>query len=216
MRKITLSILAFGAFILTAQAQTSEVTYNSKEVRFGAKAGLNLANLTNAEDSKVRPNFHVGVLAEFKINEKFSIQPELIYSRQGIKGSFIDADMDGTIYNVDAVMKLDYLNVPVMAKYYIKDGFSIQAGPQIGLIVTAEYEEEIKNEGMSMTVSQDLKSAMRTVDFGLNFGLGYELPVGVFFDARYNVGLSNIFKETFEGDTRTQNSVFQLAVGYKF
>ena len=54
MRKITLSILAFGAIILTAQAQTADVKNESKDIRFGVKAGLNLANITNTEEGKMR------------------------------------------------------------------------------------------------------------------------------------------------------------------
>lgn len=214
MRKTTLSILAFVAFMLAAQAQTTEVEGTLEKVEFGVKGGLNISNLTEAQDNKTRINFHIGALAEFKINENFSIQPELMYSRQGITGSTREGDMD-MVYDVEAVFKLDYLNLPIMAKYYIKEGFSIQAGPQIGLIVTAKYEEETTGMGMNMTVIEDIKSGIKTVDFGLNFGLGYELPVGVFFDARYNVGLTGIFKDI-EDSVKPLNRVFQLSVGYKF
>ncbi|WP_408583014.1 outer membrane beta-barrel protein, partial [Myroides odoratimimus] len=53
----------------------------------------------------------------------------------------------------------------------------------------------------------------KSFDFGVNFGAGYELPMGVFFDARYNVGLSKVNKE---GSEASKNGVFQLSVGYKF
>lgn len=207
MKKITLSILAFGVFMLSAQAQTVEVQSESKEVRFGAKAGLNIADLSNAEDGKIRPNFHIGGVVEFTINEKYAIQSELIYSRQGSKA---------TIYEnrnrIDIVVKQDYVNIPIMFKQYHKSGLSIQMGPQVGFLVRSEYEEKMAD----LTVTQDLKSAMRSVDFGLNFGVGYNLPEGLFFDARYNLGLTNIFKESFGGELRSQNRVFQLSVGYKF
>lgn len=207
MKKITLSILAFGVFMLSAQAQTVEVQSESKEVRFGAKAGLNIADLSNAEDGKIRPNFHIGGVVEFTINEKYAIQSELIYSRQGSKASGYE-DRN----KVDIAIKQDYVNIPIMFKQYHQSGFSIQMGPQVGFLVRSEYEEKMAG----LTVTQDLKSAMRSVDFGLNFGVGYNLPEGLFFDARYNLGLTNIFKESFGGELRSQNRVFQLSVGYKF
>lgn len=213
MKKITLSILAFGAFMLSAQAQ--ETKSESKEIRFGVKTGLNLANITNTDEGKVRASFHIGGVAEFAVNESFSIQPELIYSRQGSKATMNIYESE-TIVNVDAVMKLDYINIPVMAKYYIKDGFSIQAGPQVGFVVKAEAEAETSVMGMTVKASESMKSEVSSVDFGVNFGLGYELPVGVFFDARYNLGITKVNSESFDSMKNIKNSVFQLSVGYKF
>ncbi len=215
MKKITLSILAFGAFILTAQAQIPEVKNESKDIRFGVKAGLNLANITNAEEGKVRPNFHIGGVVEFTINDKFSIQPELIYSRQGSKATMDIFEM-GTNISADAVMKLDYINIPVMAKYYLAEGFSIQVGPQVGFLVGSEMDVEVSAMGMTVKTSENIKEEVNSVDFGVNFGLGYELPIGVFFDARYNLGITKVNSESFEDMKNSQNSVFQLSVGYKF
>lgn len=199
--------MAFGAFVLSVQAQTTEVQSESKEVRFGAKAGLNIADLSNAENGKIRTNFHIGGVVEFTINKKYAIQSELIYSRQGSKALIYENRS-----KIDVVVKQDYVNIPIMFKQYHESGLSIQMGPQVGFLVRSEYEEKMAG----LTVAQDLKSAMRSVDFGLNFGVGYDLPVGLFFDARYNLGLTNIFKESFGGELRSQNRVFQLSVGYKF
>lgn len=195
MGKIIFSIMALGAISFTAQAQTPDL-------KLGAKAGLNFANLTNAE-ADMKTSFHVGVLAEIFINDKFSVQPELLYSAQGASNK-----EEGIEYEAN----LDYINVPIMAKYYLIDGLSVQAGPQIGFLVKAE--DKISGGGESMTV--DSKDAYQSVDFGLNLGAGYELPMGVFFDARYNLGLSKVNKESDSGMKDIKNSVIQVSVGYKF
>ncbi|WP_267739639.1 porin family protein [Myroides injenensis] len=194
MKKITLSLVAALAFGFAANAQTPDV-------KFGVKGGLNFSNLTNFNDASSLTGFHIGGLAEIFINEKFSIQPELLYSAQG-------ASVDGPIYAdgefigiiKDAKLKLNYINIPVMAKYYVWEGLNIQAGPQFGFNVDSKLE------------SVDVKDSFKTFDLGVNFGAGYELPVGLFFDARYNVGLTKVNKE---GDN-VKNGVFQLSVGYKF
>ncbi|WP_410877791.1 porin family protein [Myroides sp. DW712] len=183
MKKITMSLLAIFAFSAVTVAQTPDI-------KLGAKAGLNMSNLSGADNTKSKTGFHVGALAEIFINEKFSVQPEVLYSSQGAKGKGSDS----------AKFNLDYINVPIMAKYYVMDGLSVQAGPQIGFNVKAEAGDV------------DVKDLINTVDFGLNFGAGYELPMGVFFDARYDLGLTKVYKE----GKSIKNGVFQLSVGYKF
>ncbi len=217
MKKITLSILAFGAFVLTAQAQTSDVKSESKNIKFGLKGGLNLGNITNEDEAKVRASFHIGAVGEFFINEKFSIQPEFIYSRQGAKMSFTEemSGDDGEL-NYEETLKLDYINIPVMAKYYIKNGLNVQAGPQIGINIGAEIESEYSYMGTTVKETESIKSEVSSVDLGFNLGIGYELPIGVFFDARYNFGLLSLNKDSFEGMGTNRNSVFQLSVGYRF
>jgi hypothetical protein len=196
MRKIVLAVIAVLSLTYT-QAQ---------EVQFGAKAGVNFANLTgdDADGADARTSFHVGAVAEIKINEKFSVQPELLYSSQGAstKDKFEGITFESTL-------KLDYINVPIMAKYYVADSFSLEVGPQIGFLVAAEAEYSMGGE----SETEDIKDQLKTVDFGLNFGLGYKLDNGINFGARYNFGLSNIGEDS---DSDLKNSVFQISVGYLF
>jgi hypothetical protein len=183
------------------------LTYSqAQEVQFGAKAGVNFANLTgdDVDNSDPITAFHVGAVAEIKINEKFSVQPELLYSAKGATSK--DSE-EGFSY--EYALNLDYIDVPIMAKYYVTPGLSLEAGPQIGFLVAAEAEIE---EG-SVSLTDDVKDQFKTVDFGLNFGLGYKLDNGINFDARYNLGLSNIADDD---DADLKNSVFQISVGYYF
>lgn len=196
MKKTILTIMALGAFSFAAQAQTPDL-------KLGAKAGVNFANLTDAD---MITSFHVGAVAEIFINDKFSVQPELLYSAQGASNKE---------QGIEFERNLDYINIPIMAKYYLMDGLSVQAGPQVGFLVKAE--SKISGGGESITV--DSKDNFQSVDFGLNLGAGYELPMGVFFDARYNLGLSKVNKKS-EGEMietkDIKNGVMQVSVGYKF
>lgn len=217
MKKIILSAAAVMAFAFTAQAQ---------EVKFGVKAGANFATVTgdDADDASSRTGFHVGGVVELKLTDKFSIQPELLYSMQGAERSEVEEE-GGIIYTGETKAKLDYINIPIMAKYYVIEGLSIEAGPQVGFLVNAKEEVELTGTGPggSITVSQeeDAKDFYKSVDFGLAAGAGYELPMGLFFQARYYVGLSNIGEDfEFAGATveaaDIKNSVIQLSVGFKF
>jgi hypothetical protein len=180
MEKILLSAIAVMAFGIAAQGQT----------RFGVKLGSNIATLAGADGVTPKLGLHIGGVVEFKFSEKFSLQPELLYSMQGATSS-ADSGYD---------IQFDYLNVPVIAKYYVIPGLSIEAGPQFGVAVKLEDSE-----------GTDLELTHETIDYGVNVGAGYELPFGMFFQARYYAGLMNIsLKDDYK------NSVLQFSVGYKF
>jgi len=75
----------------------------------------------------------------------------------------------------DDLISLDYLNLLLLAKYYVTKGLSLEAGPQIGLFLSAD------NEG------RDAKDTLNSVDFGVNFGVGYKWDNGLNLGFLYNV-----------------------------
>lgn len=91
---------------------------NAQEIKFGAKGGLNFASISgnNTTGSDVVTSFNFGVLSEIPISDKFSFQPELMYSGQGYSLN-------------DNTIALSYLNIPLMGKYYVTKGLSVEAGP---------------------------------------------------------------------------------------
>ena len=214
MKKIIL-ITVLAVFCSMANAQ-DEPTKGS-DIMFGLKAGMNFSMISgdDSDDFDGKFGIHAGIVAEFPLLDQFSLQPELMYSSQGDKGSFVEEGL-----KMDAELKLDYLILPVMAKYYVGDGFSLEAGPQIGFTVNSELS--VKAEGMSVTV--DLKDLVKDIDFGFGFGLGYKLENGLNFSGRYYVGITNFIEsegsllgETIYSDGSTNhNNVFQLSIGYFF
>lgn len=178
-----------------------------QEVKYGPKAGVNFATLSNAENSKMLTGFYVGAVAEIKFNDKFSVQPELVYSAQGVKQEFSETFMNVTM-SYKNTTKLDYINIPILAKYYITEGFSLEAGPQFSFLVKAEDKAEGQKE--------DIKKYTNSFDFGIGAGLAYDLANGFFANARYNFGLTDVAKEKEEGSKSVNNGVIQVGVGYKF
>ena len=194
MKKVLLSAVAVMAFM----------SVSAQETRFGVKAGVNLSNLTgDAEDAKSLVGFQVGGFAEIKLTEKFAIQPEVLFSTQGAKFEGTDGDSD---YNT----KLNYINVPVLAKYFVTEAFTVEAGPQIGFLVSA------KDDG------EDTKDYYKSVDFGFNFGAGYNFTENLSLGLRYTLGLSSVadtpdeFEDFGFGDITVRNSNLALALAYKF
>lgn len=192
---------------------------SAQEVNFGVKGGLNVSTLTgDVEEVDAKIGFHVGGFAEIKLSDKFAFQPELLFSTQGAKSEY--SESDGTdSYSEKFTLNLNYLNVPLMAKYFATDKLFIEAGPQIGLLLSAKTDYEYTETFQGVTFSEsidgvDVKDDFKSIDFGLNFGLGYEFTENIFAGARYNLGLSNIGEDT--GDDKINNGVIQVSLGYKF
>lgn len=143
-----------------------------------------------------------------------------MYSAQGATES--DTYEDSFVRQVsESEWKLNYIQIPIMAKFYVSEGLSLEAGPQIGFLASAEVDSDSTEtslfDGSSVSTSStvDAKEIVKSVDFGLNFGLGYKLDSGLNFALRYNLGLSNIY-DVSETDVKIKNRVFQLSVGYTF
>lgn len=161
----------------------------SAQFKGGLKAGLNLANGSgdnaDALDASMLATFHVGAYGQFGLSDALTLQPEVLYYGAGASSDAGD-------------VKLSYLAVPVMFKYALGETFNIQAGPQIGLLMSAEYDGD------------DIKDGLKGTDFGFNIGAG--ATFGKFSaDARYSLGLSNI--DDAGGDWK--NNVIQLSIGYQ-
>jgi hypothetical protein len=196
MKTITLSVLAvFLIGFVNAQEK--------KDMSFGVKGGLNISSISNAEGDGVTSSalvgFHAGVFGEFMLSDKFGLQPEVLYSSQGVKIKF-DGDKGD--------QKLDYIIIPVMAKYYVADAFSLELGPQIGFLTSAK----VKSGGVSVSDKEFFKST----DFGINFGGGYDVTKNIILAARYNLGITRIQKDLSPGEKESKNSVFQISLGYRF
>jgi hypothetical protein len=166
----------------------------AQHVEYGIKGGVNFANLkddaaNNDADSKT--GFHLGGLAHIHLNRSWAIQPEIVYSTQGAEYG-------------NGKLKLNYINVPVLAQYMFAEGFRIQTGPQLGILTTSEWKS-----GSTETDVDNLSNA----DFSWSFGAGYLSRSGLGIDARYNLGLTDVSKSN---TTDIQNRVWQLGLFYQF
>lgn len=176
-------------------------------VYFGVKGGVNFSSFTGDgfdafDDPEGRTAFHLGLLAEIPLGERFSIQPEVLYSAQGYDiVSREDAD--------DVEFQLDYITVPVLAKFYLFNRFSLEAGPQIAFLVNDEIDTNPTGDGGDIEVDSDI---FKTVEFGVGLGASYKIS-NFFISGRYNLGLTDIYDV--EG-IDAKNSVIQAGVGIMF
>jgi hypothetical protein len=189
--------------ILAAMAVMVFGFANAQKTRFGVKGGLNISTVVGGDVDHVKSlvGFHVGGFAEIHVVQRFFIQPELLFSAQGTK-------VDGPVGN-DTDIKLNYLNIPVLAKYYIVDKkFSVEAGPQLGVLLSAKAD------------SQNIKDFTRSADLGFNLGAGYNFTDNLSVGLRYTIGLSPLSDKYIDNSDdyydSAKNSNLALSVAYKF
>lgn len=171
----------------------NSITLHAQMLKFGIKAGVNFANYTGGNidgfDFNGVTSFHGGAMIEFKIFNRFSIQPEVLYSTQG-------SELKG--FGDQIKNELGYISVPVVANIYLlKDRLSLQAGPQFSFLVSERNEVDTGDAN--------------SFDFGLAGGLQLKLTENLLLQGRYVAGLTEAKK-----DADVKNSLIQLSLGYLF
>lgn len=165
------------------------------QVKFGVKSGFNFANLVGPDvnNNSMKLSFYAGGFANIPLIDNFSVQPELVFSRQGAK--FEDPGDDTKV-------RLNYLNIPVLAQYNDPSGFYAETGPQFGFLINAK----VKDDGNVYGVSSSYKSFDLSWGFGAGFRFTQQASAGI----RWNLGMTDV--SDYPGTMR--NSVLQLGVAY--
>lgn len=210
MKKLILAASVAFAGMIGLNAQSMEA------LQIGARAGYNYSTLRGDAaknmNTKGLSGFHVGLFTEIPVADRFSIQPEVLYSTQGAKWTLGKETYD---------FKTQNINVPVLAKFYVAEGLNLQAGPQLSFNTGSEF----KYDGALGKTSKKLdKDAFSKVNFGAVVGAGYKLAQGLTVDARYNFGLTNVFDKDNKSlqslkvsdKNNFKNGVFSVGLGYQF
>ncbi|MDW9378979.1 porin family protein [Chryseobacterium sp. JV558] len=201
------------------------------QTTFGVKAGYALSKLNSNENDvefggiegglKSKSGFYVGGLVEHKFNNKFAIQGELEYANLGGKA---EVALPGI--TITEKMNLNRIIIPVSARYYATPELGIYAGPYVSFRTNNKVKFEMSGPNAVMTnpagikegeryVEKFLDDSLKSTDFGLFFGADYKVYKGLFVDARYSFGLTNMIKNPVDGEKLKMN-FFQLGLGYKF
>jgi Outer membrane protein beta-barrel domain len=195
---ITKKIMKFylsTAFILVMAA----TALHAQHVNIGVKGGLNLYTISSESDINydMKAGFHAGLVGHIHFTKHFALQPEITYSTEGAKYSFL---------NIPYTLNLNYVNVPILFQYMFDNGFRLEAGPQVGFLVSAKSETN--------NTKTDVKNNFKKIDFALGAGIGYvHTPSGWGADARYNFGMGNINDNS---SVKYMNQGFQFGLFYLF
>lgn len=187
------AFLFFSALILglALQAQTRG--------SFGLKAGANIYTITGddfGDNTSSKIGFHGGVFYRLPIATMLYLQPEALYSAEGIKSKEAEAS---------ANLSLNYLNVPLMLQLAAPGGFFVETGPQVGFLLSAKTKFTLGGQ----SEEEDIKEDLNAVAFSWSAGAGYMFG-NVGLGARYNLGLTRLPKEGNDGNNKSNG--FQISL----
>lgn len=204
-------------FIIAAMAVAGMTTANAQEFKVGAKAGFLMSNVSvdsssdiDIEKGKIstsklntafRPGFHFGAFIEYGFNEKIWVEAGVDYAFQGAKLKSVEATVinvsDGSLFaskkaNIkNGWLKTQQFNIPLWVKYDIS-GFRPKVGVNLGFLSKVKTNLEIEGTLPEENIINESLTPDKKFDFGLGFGAEYNLPMGLFFDATFNLGLTKL------------------------
>lgn len=183
--------------------------FSFSQNNFGIIAGVNNSGLSDGFLRKVAIDkafsFHLGGVYQYKFNKSIAFSPKLLLSLQGDRkeGNGGSASILGE--SID--YKFTYINMPLNFKFFSKP--YVIAGPQVAYLIGTKKADI------------DFGDIDKKLDYGLNFGFGYDFKK-MFIEFNIYQGLakliefeasSNIYNPFGSGVT---NTVLQLSIGYYF
>lgn len=208
---ITLLHILFFSVVVGIASSIAQ-PYPKEALTWGLKAGVSVANLygDDVNHSDVRQGFSGGLFFNYRFNSRWAVQPEVLFRTKG-------AELEPGLTGENGVADYDfgYLDIPVLAKYYIPAGNmlrpNIYAGPEVGF--------KLYGESNNSEIDEDLKDA----EFGMAFGAGLDFNLGsdpanfvrtVGLNLGYTLGLTDIFDTPAQPEARNGALLAALSIGF--
>lgn len=189
--------IAFGVIVTLMYCSQESFGQNSG---FGIKGGINISNqkisgqgISITPDANIKPHF--GIFYNTMVSEALAIQSEVLYSSQSTGKLDLGFGKDGITYN--------YLNIPMMLKYYPTGSLNLHAGPQLGILLSGD-----EYNGVSVI------DEANKVELSFGFGLEIYLTQSLGLSGRYVLGMSDVYEE--EGDAHQKNRNIQFSLLFAF
>ena len=240
MKKIITLLAATLLSSMVATAQNKVGEFSLKPM-----AGINVSDLSSDEEVnyKAKVGFTGGVEAEYGVTPWLGVSLGAIYSQQGAKfeaslgqlGVNEEGRKVAVIIGLKGKLKADYINMPLLANFYVWKGLSVKTGLQVGFLVNDKMSgngavagfteipaDQLIQEDLSIssatstslsTFSFEESDICKSVVFGIPVGLSYEYK-NITLDARYYFGLTRM--DDAEEDPAARNRCLSITLGYKF
>ena len=212
--------LAKGSLLLSFLCFSSIITVNSQETKFGIKAGFNYSSILGdlTEGFKFRFSGHGGVFIVSRVNDKFALQLELLYSSQGfqfssdlesIENNGITLDQNDFRTNV----QLNYLTIPVIGKFALNNRLDLEFGPQFGFLLNQVTKTKLLDQNNSTPDDRNSVSGDFQLDYGVVAGIDFKINDKISMAPRFYIGLRNRLNGL-AGNLQNYNAAVQLSVAY--
>ncbi|CEN48029.1 outer membrane beta-barrel protein [Capnocytophaga canimorsus] len=215
MKNIYLFLMLFLPWLVLAQ--NDKFTYGVK----GGSAFSNLGTDSNGGSPRIKWTYFLGGFAEYRHNEKFAFQAELLYNR--IRSNYrppYDGRRRAYAYNKD--IRLQSIVMPLSIKYYEGKSTAFVVGMNMGYIARATAQsDKITNFygthdsfGPITTQKQIITNNIKNTYLTAFIGLEHHFSNRIFIEARLHLFGSSISKD----DEKRFTPIIDhfIGVGYKF
>ena len=204
MKKTFIALVCMLMAAGTAMAQ--------KNFTIGPKVGVDYTHWwgENINDESAL-SYQAGVFMEYRFSSKFAIAPEVVFAahnrpKMEWQSWWLD---EYPTRDITTTYHTNYINIPVMFKYYLTPSLSIDLGPQFGFKVYDKSTDKWEDSNGYWEEKHNM--GHRSFDFGLGLCATYNFNEKVFVQLRYTLGLVPLYKD---GNARNGNA--QLSIGYRF
>lgn len=188
-----IKIPLFVALLVLAQVSFAQFS-------IGVKGGANMTKIDGRSFSdEFKYGYHLGGFATIGLGGRFAIQPEVLLNQVQSKTGTEFNDIYQPVIDGNENIKLNYLSIPLLVNYKVLPFLSLQAGPQVGILL-----DQDKN------LLQNGKEAFDKGDFSMLGGAQINLGK-LRLNGRYVVGLNNI--NDIDNQDKWKNQGFQLSLG---
>lgn len=196
--------------LLAVVAMMTTVSVNAQRTFVKPMVGATFSKFTSVDDSKFKVGAVGGMEVGYYVSDPFALTAGLLVSLQG-------CGIKDNEYFKDVKTTTTYLNIPILANYYIAPGLAIKAGIQPGFLLGQKTKGSERISGGSWADFEDSETeGLKKLDISIPIGLSYEISNFV-IDARYNLGVTKIVddRDILDDYDKSKNSVFMLTLGYK-
>lgn len=189
------------------------------QTKIGIRAGVNLNSWTNEfpvyqyegqtfvpDDWKASVGLHAGVNFNIRLSSLVAIEPAVIYTQKGTSIIAEDGGVSG-----EATIQSSYVDIPVLVRLYVANGFNLFAGPQMAYQFSSKFDATAG--GTKVVNGQDITDSISELDIMLVLGAGYEFEEGFTINLSGEFGFGSV--DGFEV-LDTYNRTIRLSLGYNF
>lgn len=212
-KPILLIVISIFCFVIDTNAQVPQ---------FGVKIGLNLSSVYGNDpdeafpDRELKPGFVAGAYMTYAFLPLLSVQPEVLFSMKGTKGSYPWQTSPPSMAYTET---FNYIEVPVLLKVDLPLGpavpfkTSVYVGPDFAFNIASS--EKITAPGMPSPLIMDTKSSVKNFDFNIAIGVGAARDLGpttLGMELRYTLGTGALCKDPDRTpyDASVRNGVFAV------
>jgi hypothetical protein len=244
-------------YLLPAHLLFFGLTATAQNFSLGFQGGLRTSEFSSADPSAIkldtkldsRAGQQAAIFAEFGITKDLSLKPMIEYSSQGgkklgVQGfstpDFIAAEYPAgqapqVVYaNYNSEIKLNYLMIPVLAKFHWKSpelpfDFYVDGGPFIGFLLSASQVNNGRSQiyadasmqqaapggPQSFNNSQNIKDQINPINVGIESSIGisyYFKSSRLFIEGGANFGIRDVEKSDINGKNESSSTV--VSIGY--